>query len=134
MIFYERDYKYGSDRSLGRGPSGCPPLLGNGVRVCQGDSSAYVQLANYTVGLIRDAMRETYPEMGFQPRTGSHDFQEAAIKLIFAVYFLQEYMPGGSNHALYKAATMPTVAEFRAAVEAYCIENRLAALSLNAMH
>jgi len=38
---------------------------------------------------------------------------------MFATYFMQEFMENGREHQLYKAATMPTVDEFKAALDAY---------------
>ena len=130
VILYERDYRYGPDTSIGRGPSGHPPLLGNGVRVCEDTGRTYIEVATRTVRLMHEALGDRLPQLGFMMRSPSCGSQQAEINLILAAYFMQEFMEDGREHPLYKAATMPTLVEFQNALDAYETNPLLASLSL----
>ena len=121
MEFTEEDYKYGSTYTGYNGtPVGCPPALKEGRRVCgEVDEPKYVEVVCKTIKWMKKAMGENRPAVNILFRSPGHENLSCLQALQLETYLMQEYMPDGENHPLYKAATQESFQDFQAGVVAY---------------
>ena len=122
MPFTEEDYKYGSSFTSYTGSSiGCPPALGHGrFACCDGVyHDNYADVALLASQLMVEAMGEHRPEVDIIFRTASQHKQDCLNSMQLEAYLMQEYMPDGENHPLFKAVTQKSFKDFEAAIMAY---------------
>jgi len=125
--FDEEKYKYGSlfATSMTRSPNGCPPSLGENRFVCSKLGSCptewakYAEMAKYAVQTIKTVMGAHIPEHSIILRSFYDEATDNYINLCLYTYFMQEYMPGGVHHPLYKAVTQRSFSDFVKGIEEY---------------
>ena len=126
-ILDEDDYKYGPlfETSMTRSSNGCPPSLGEERAVCNkfgcrpAECAKYVELAEYAVEAIKTVMGAHIPENSILLRTFPEKAFDAYTNLCLYTYFMQEYMPDGVHHPLYKAVTQTSFSEFEKGIKQY---------------
>ena len=118
MPFTECHYAYGSDIQTSHGICGFSPKLGGTIEVCDElHYRDYTAVASLTAELMREVLGGLSPETDIELRTESSFAAIARNELIIETYFIQEFMPGGRDHPLYREAIMWRVEDFRAAVQ-----------------
>ena len=126
-ILDEDDYKYGPlfETSMTRSSNGCPPSLGEERAVCNkfgscpAECAKYVELAEYAVEAIKTVMGAHIPENSILLRDYADQAFDAYTNLCLYTYFMQEYMPDGVHHPLYKAVTQEQFSDFEKGIKQY---------------
>jgi len=121
MTFTQEHYKYGTTFVSYTGSSnGCPPALGLGREVCsEVFSPGYIDVARKAIDLMKPLIDEYVPDVDILLRTPSTEEQSWHNHLCLQTYLMQECVPNGTDHDLYKAATQATLADFKAGIDLY---------------
>ena len=120
MSFTEEDYKFGTVYKTYTDSSvGCPPDLGLGRKVCSEKSAGYIDVVRQTIDLMKPLIDEYVPKVDVLLRSSSTEQEEWYDYLCLQTYLMQELVPNGTEHPLYKAATQATLANFKADIDLY---------------
>ena len=120
MIFTEEDYKFGPlFKSCTDSSVGCPPDLGLGRKVCSEKSAGYIDVVRQTTDLMKPWIDEYVSEVDILLRSSSTEQNDWHNYLCLQTYLMQEFVPNGTEHPLYKAATQATLANFKAGIDLY---------------
>ena len=120
MIFTEEHYKFGTVYKTYTDSSvGCPPDLGLGRKVCSEMSAGYIDVVRQTIDLMKPLIDEYVPKVDVLLRSSSTEQEEWYDYLCLQTYLMQEFVPNGTEHPLYKAATQSTLANFKADIDLY---------------
>ena len=121
MTFTQDNYKYGTTFVSYTGSSnGCPPALGLGREVCsEVFSPGYIDVARKAIDLMKPLIDEYVAKVDVLLRSSSTEQNDWHNYLCLQTYLMQELVPNGTEHPLYKAATQATLANFKADIHLY---------------
>ena len=127
-IFTEEHYAYGTHVLTSHGVSGFPPHLSHNkkeIEVCMPGHPHYIKVAQLTETMMRFLTNDYRPKNidSIPMRTPSDEAVSARWSLIKETYIMQEFLPDGRNHPLYKAAISKSFADFQAGLEAFLAQH-----------
>ena len=123
FTFTDKDYKYGSTYTYRGYNGGFPPALGNGRYVfdkIEDDNQAeFIAVASKAVKMMSKELGANRPRVAVDFRTPHYESFGVLFTLQLETYLMQEFLPNGETHPLYKAVTQESFKDFVAAFKAY---------------